>query len=217
MDRNQSKPLPIFGGLQLNWIEPVLFSSVASKDQFRPVSTDFYYYFYKIITKLITSSCEQVLTTVVLLIERQKKEKRPKKKETSPVLHLLWEWAPYVPWCSSLLVLSYCLCVATCCPCISVCMLLLLPLHCHPHIIILLFVAILLIFVVVHCVLAVVHQPSLHVLSCHGAVCHQHLHCPLRAVACRQGGGAVWCGTCCGPGMRPIATLRAEACSSSVG
>ena len=47
----------------------------------------------------------------------------------------------------------------------------------------------------------------------------QHLHLPLRAVARRQGGGAVmwrpWCHCCLG--IKPVATLRAEARSSDVG
>ena len=51
----------------------------------------------------------------------------------------------------------------------------------------------------------------------------QHLHLPLRAVARRQGGGAVmwrpWCRCCCCCclGIKPIATLRAEARSGDVG
>ena len=39
---------------------------------------------------------------------------------------------------------------------------------------------------VVHVHVVVWHPPFYH---------HQHLHLPLWAVACRQGGGALWCGT----------------------
>jgi hypothetical protein len=78
------------------------------------------------------------------------------------------------------------------------------------------------------CSLAFVHWRSLAFVCWRGHLSswfhrRQHLHLPLRAVARRWGGGAVmwrpWCCCCCCCclGIKPVATLRAEARSGDVG
>ena len=80
MDHNQSKPLPTLEGLQLNWIEPVLFSSVAPK---RLVLTNFTTIFYTIINFYYIPHKFSYITLWagahsggVLLIEEEKRKKK---------------------------------------------------------------------------------------------------------------------------------------------